>query len=136
MKRYWWIPIFLSLLLVGANSCRPFMEKSVLLWLKDESGRGFDFLVSRQYPDTTIPDDFGRIIRVQPNEKRYCEFRGGSFDYVFKQLPADTLTIFIFSSDTIATKNWQEIRSGYKILRRYDLSQADIERLDNTITYP
>ena len=36
-------------------------------------------------------------------------------------LPKDTLSIFIFSTDTLNKYSWEEVRRDYKILRRYDL---------------
>ena len=48
----------------------------------------------------------------------------------------DTLHYFIFDADTINAYSWNEIKEGYKILRRYDLSGNDIELLKESITYP
>ena len=57
------------------------------------------------------------------------------WDKVFEKLPSDTLSIFIFSGDTIAIYDWQTIRSNYNVLKRYDLSYQDMESLNWTITY-
>ncbi len=51
-------------------------------------------------------------------------------------LPNDTLSIFIFHSDTVSSYPWQTIRTEYKILKRYDLSIADLERLNYKVSYP
>ena len=43
---------------------------------------------------------------------------------------------YVFSVDTLEKYSWEEIREGYKILKRYDLSMDDLDSLDWTITYP
>jgi hypothetical protein len=42
----------------------------------------------------------------------------------------------IFSSDTLDTNDWQTIRSGYKVMKRYDVSLDDLKQNQWTITYP
>ena len=44
--------------------------------------------------------------------------------------------LFIFSSDTLTKYGFSEIRSGYRILKRYDLSRQDLERLSYLVQYP
>ena len=53
-----------------------------------------------------------------------------------ESLPKDTLSIFIFSTDTLNKYSWEEVRRDYKILRRYDLSIQDLELLDYKVYYP
>ncbi len=38
--------------------------------------------------------------------------------------------------DTLLSHSWKEIRNGYKILVRYDLSAEDLESLKGKIYYP
>lgn len=54
----------------------------------------------------------------------------------FKELPNDTLSVFIFHTDTLNNYSWEEVRDGYMILKRYDLSLEDLRDSDFTITYP
>ena len=46
------------------------------------------------------------------------------------------MSVFIFHTDTLNKYSWQEVRDGYKILRRYDLSLEDIKKMKWTIPYP
>lgn len=62
-----------------------------------------------------------------------CTALGGK---IFKQLPRDTLSIFIFHTDTLNKYPWEKIRDEYKILKRYDLSFEDIKRLGYKVPYP
>jgi hypothetical protein len=50
--------------------------------------------------------------------------------------PKDTISMFILSKDTLDKYDWAKIRSDYNILKRYDLSLADLQRMNWTITYP
>lgn len=54
----------------------------------------------------------------------------------FRTLPKDTLSIFIFHTDTLNKYTWSEVRNRYKILKRYDLSLDDLERMNFKVTYP
>jgi hypothetical protein len=55
---------------------------------------------------------------------------------VFKSLPSDTLSIFIFRAKTISYYDWQLIRNNYKILKRYDISLGDLKQKKWIIPYP
>ncbi|MDO5104977.1 hypothetical protein [Capnocytophaga sp.] len=82
------------------------------------------------YPDTIIP-----------LRKDYVTSEINSYESniewgkIFKQLPKDTLSIFIFHTDTLNKYPWKEVRNGYKILKRYDLSLQDIEKLNYKVPY-
>lgn len=54
----------------------------------------------------------------------------------FKQLPHDTLSVFIFHTDTLNKYSWEKIRDDYKVLKRYDLSQNDLRRMNFKIIFP
>ena len=87
------------------------------------------------YPDS-LPETNEYIIYdirevLRPGYESHISW--GSF---FESLPHDTLSIFIFSTDTLNKYSWEEIRDGYNILERYDLSQDDLKNMSWTITYP
>ena len=73
------------------------------------------------YPDTATPR--GRVGSLVKLETGY------PYWYSTTKEPAwvDTLSIFIFDADTINMYSWEEIRKGYKILQRYDISPEDIK---------
>jgi hypothetical protein len=90
------------------------------------------------YPDTTLPTMKPGMRFVPPEKKRvFIETgSGGNWDQVFFNLPSDTLSIYLFSADTLATYNWSEIHDKYLILKRYDLSLQDLKNSNFIITYP
>ena len=90
------------------------------------------------YPDTLLPKaDIGRYCsKIEPKHQW-----GWSPDLTDKQMreqfgEADTLIFFVFSVETLNKYTWEEIREGYKILKRYDLSIQNLDSLNWTITYP
>ncbi|NLL27401.1 MAG: hypothetical protein GX259_01250 [Bacteroidales bacterium] len=74
-------------------------------------------------------------MKVPPYERTPYDSKE-KWEKVFKKLPKDTLSIFIFDSDTLAKYSWDRIRSDYNILKRYDLSLKDLETQNWTISYP
>lgn len=90
------------------------------------------------YPDTLLPiADIGFYsIRIRPMEKHTyrTEFETKEIRPRFGE--KDSLMFFVFSVETLNKYSWEEIREGYMVLKRYDLSITDLDSLDWTITYP
>jgi len=133
--------IFTFILLV---SCVPKTELSYPIYIYNETDNqsiGYYFAVGGRYascyPDTLLPKD--NIFVYNKNIKPMEHFHYDSqmrWDKVFQLLPKDTLSIFIFSSDTLNKYDWEEMRKGYKILKRYDLSIQDLDLLGYGVYYP
>ena len=91
------------------------------------------------YPDTTIwaTQNGNGLAEVQSQEKKVIAESGARWESVFEvNVPSDTVSVFIFHSDTLSKYDWETIQKDYKILQRYDLSLEDLERLKFTLTYP
>jgi hypothetical protein len=88
-----------------------------------------------EYPDTILPVSNKYIIYQLTSGDTYSYDSGISWDRIFKGLPSDTLSIFIFHTDTLKTYNWSIIREQNKILKRYDLSLSDIKNRNFKIIY-
>ena len=128
--------IFIFLLLF---SCEwPYMDRIDPLYIKNQSNcaisiyparRGFDFV----YPDTSITLlKNHRVLKFNQS----TNFASADWKEEIEFLPKDTLSIFIFSTDTLNKYSWEEVRRDYKILKRYDLSIQDLELLDYKVYYP
>ncbi len=127
-----------SAILLGTISCeKPFFARSAKsFWVENQSSHLIMTLRSQRYPDTAIPDEQNKLGGIPKGEKAPYDYNIKNWSELFDQLPRDTLSVFIFHADTIAKYTWQEIRSGYKILKRYDLSQEDLKNMNYTIIYP
>lgn len=138
MKNY--ILLLMVFLLSCAGSCNknPFTRNGIALRIENKSDEEMRFFLSKIYPDTSILSVIPGGIRMLPaREYGWYEFRSSSFfsDYM-NSLPKDTLSIFVFSHDTLLKYGWDDLRLNYRIKRRYDLSLDDMERLKYIIPYP
>lgn len=140
----WIICLFLLILL---HSC-DFMTfvlglEPNVIWLKNNADYSIGWYVAdgalygNFYPDS-LPDTDNQVYhRIEPKEDRVIIINPCStWKRFFNWLPYDTLSVFIFHSDTLEKYTWEEVRDGYKIIKRYDLSLDDIEHMDYTIVYP
>lgn len=87
------------------------------------------------YPDTALPASAPSLYKIEPG--RQINLRS-SFEWenVIKEMPSDTLSIYVFDADTLTIYNWSQVKEGYKVLKRYDLSIDDLHQMNWTITYP
>lgn len=90
------------------------------------------------YPDTAIPAcndllEYPEDFKIKPGGTKNIGVIG-SWEGMFAA--HDTLMIFIFDESIFKTIPWDTIRKNYMILKRYDLSLKDLERLDWIVTYP
>lgn len=134
------------LLTLGFTTCECLIsDREYPLYLVNESsfplryylalGDGFATTV---YPDTTLPGENVFLEwEIEPKTRTllynsHLKWEKG-FDYF---LIADTLSIFLFHADTLDKYSWKEVRDGYMVLKRYDLSLEDLKECDYSITYP
>jgi len=83
------------------------------------------------YPDTAISRD--RIgIPVKQGATRDYEYHNGKEDIWSN----NTFCLFVFDADTFNMYDWEEIKDGYKILQRYDISYENLTTLKRKISYP
>ena len=89
---------------------------------------------SGYYPDTLLKTDLS-VVKIKP-DKYYSFDSDFKWEKIFSKLPKDTMSVFIFHTDTLNKFTWKEIKDMYLILKRYDLSYDDLVRLNNRIPYP
>ena len=82
------------------------------------------------YPDTVVPEVRVGVLFKQGAARHY------SYNYLYNEECTDVLSLFIFDADTFNIYDWNEIRSGYKVLQRYDISPEDAKMLERKISYP
>ena len=77
------------------------------------------------------------LLKQTLKEDQIALYDGSSISKAVKtNTTSDTLSVFVFHIDTLLNHSWKEIRDGYKILVRYDLSAKDLESLRGEIYYP
>jgi hypothetical protein len=133
--------ISISLITV-CSSCKYLIsDRSYVIDLVNKSGHNIGYyfatggIYGTFYPDSLpltneyIMYDISKVI--SPGEESQL-----SWERFFQELPKDTLSVFIFHTDTLNKYSWEEVRDGYMILKRYDLSLEDLKQCNFTITYP
>lgn len=118
-------------------SCEPLSHKHAEGSLKfvNNSDNTLRFYESYLYPDTVIPQIKPDLYYVGPKISEFI-YLDETVEKVFEDLPQDILSIYVFDEDTVNTYEWVQIKEGYKILIRYDLSLEDLEQMNWTIIYP
>ena len=135
MKRY----IFLVCIGFFAFKC-IMPDRKYAIDLQNNSNHPIYFYVAalgmeHAYPDTALQSSKPGMQSIQPG-KSAAWYISLPFDRFFKELPKDTLSIYVFHPDTLNAYDWLIIRDQYKILKRYDLSLQDLQDHNFIITYP
>jgi hypothetical protein len=87
------------------------------------------------FPDTSISSSKPEFINLDAHSVRDV-FDDDIKDEKFKRLKTEKLTIFVFHSDTLKKYDWTAIRSGYKILRRYEVNDSILRKSEYVLVYP
>ncbi len=114
-------------------SCEKLVDHTNFIRIHNNTIDTIQVYAGYNYPDTTLDLEKPRLVMIYPNTQN-----GGiesKTDWK-DQLQSDTLNIFILSKDTVDTYSWEDIRSEYNILKRYDLNIDDLEKQNWAITYP
>lgn len=76
------------------------------------------------------------MVCIEPSMRYYTfDFRK-PIDKMVAGLIVDTLSIYIFSRPSYKNTPWEILRSNYMVLKRYDLSIADLKKLNYKVPYP
>lgn len=89
-----------------------------------------------QYPDTTLPIDRPALFVMKPLGGKYYHDSRVPWSREFEYLAADTLSIYIFAAKIYKESSWPNIKDNYQILKRYDLSLSDLNKLNRKISFP
>ena len=90
------------------------------------------------YPDTTLPYSASRIIDIAPRDDKvvYSSPTGGSILEVYESYNTDTISFFVFSTESLSTLGWDSARTSYLILQRYDIGFHDLFLVPQGPTFP
>lgn len=137
--RFLWLTV--TALLLSGGQCK---KDQVHLVLANNSDRFLYCYINNSwpgvgptYPDTTL---WGQTTHgytlIEPRSRQIFETLLGTKGEVTFGHIGDTISFAIFDADTIAAYPWDVINREYKIVRRYDLSIHDLQKLDYTLYYP
>ncbi|MDD3161853.1 MAG: hypothetical protein PHX49_08010 [Bacteroidales bacterium] len=136
------ILLMIIFLLVNSSGCEELaMDRYYVIDLENQAeySIGYYFATGGKfgtfYPDS-LPETNDEITYdiSEVNKPGYMGHL--KWSKLFRELPHDTLSVFIFHTDTLKNNSWEEVRDHYKILKRYDLSLQDLEKMHFKIVYP
>ncbi len=124
--------LYLTLLVLCNVGCDKLADHVYSIKVQNNTTDTIQFYASYTYPDTAITNEKPRLKMAYPSKYSYWDSKEKWEDI----LPSDTISMYILSKDTVDKYTWDLIRSGNRILKRYDLSIKDLEKQDWTIFYP
>jgi len=123
--------LYIFSIILLSFGCEKPVDKVYSIRIENKSNDTIQFYASYVYPDTSIVSKKPRLDMAYPNDYSHIDSKKKWEDV----LPNNIISIFILSKDTVDTYNWENIRSDYNILRRYDLSIEQLESMNWTVTY-
>lgn len=116
--------------------------ESNIMWITNNSDISIGYYVAdgslygNCYPDSLPQTDSLVVRKMEPGTRKVLLYNPCStWNKFFKWLPHDTLSVYIFDSDSLECYPWNEIRDKYIVLKQYDLSLDDLKMVDFDIVY-
>jgi len=116
------------------SSCEKMGKYAIII--SNKSNHSISVYGQYILPDTSIIQIKPRIEIVGCSGEAGDIFDSDINDEKFERLKSEKLTIFIFNTDTLNKYDWETIRKGYKILKRYELNHDDLAKTNYVVTYP
>ncbi len=89
------------------------------------------------YPDTTLPHQYpNNIVNINPFKNKPIAESGCTFEELYRSLEIDTVSFFVFSTDTLTKLGWDSVRRTYNIIQRYDIGRKDIKSILGKMAFP
>lgn len=107
--------------------------------IKNSSSHKIQYFIARPgaefvYPDTLLPTLRINSVVINSGETFYGD-SGDDWQKTYNNLPENKMSVFILHPDTLNSYTWEEIRQGYKILKRYDLTLEELKTKNFVLTY-
>ena len=137
MKKMTIILSFLTCVLLS-STCEKDKDKHDLIMFTNNSSELIYVRGSWEYPDTAInfsnPALAGDFYKVAANTSDDPLRLQDTYEGRFEQF--EKVMVFVFDAQVLETTPWDTVKANYLVLKRYDLSLDDLNRMNWTITYP
>lgn len=143
MRKYNILNFFLLILIISSSKCKV-TEQRYPLYIVNNTNQNLYVFFNEDahyksiYPDTQITNFKDRLgLPIKSFRKELIVDGSATWQSVYEvNVPNDTLSFFIFNTDTLFKYPWDTIRSKYMILQRYDLSLKDLQNRNFELEYP
>jgi len=124
---------------MAISSCDMLKNKDPKLRVKNVSDKAIYVSWTTDYPDTSLnhmvnPTYNPKIEKVEAYSVQKEYYQAPS-EGLFSD-NVDTLSVFIFDAKVLESTPWDTVKVNYLVLKRYDLSLADLIGLNWMVTYP
>ena len=120
--------------------CPNYSDDSTIILINNSSDTLLYYDIYKKTGDTLL--EKSSIYPTEETKKRWMLLPNsqllfpGRFKNLFEEMPDYQYVMFLFEKQTVDSVSWDIIKSNYLVLRRYDLSLADLEEMNWIITYP
>jgi hypothetical protein len=122
--RYKICMLLISISFLG--SCKTIRSDGAI-YIHNNSGKSIYWSMSGLYPDTTIAP-ISYSVNIDSGQTK------GPYSYLLSS--SGVIELFLFDNSVLGANPWDSVVSKYLILKRYDLTQDSIVKLNSIITYP
>lgn len=116
-------------------SCEKFADNAYGIRVRNESRQTISIYAEYILPDTLLSTQKPLLKDVLPENSTHI-YDDEVGDEELNRFKTDKITIFILSKDTVDKYSWEEIRSEYKILQRYEINNQDLVDMGGSVEYP
>ena len=88
------------------------------------------------YPDTSLPIQLPSVIDISSHDYRVIIDTRDELSEIYTEFQTDTMSFFFLSTEQLSSRNWDYIRTSYKILQRYDISRDDFLSIKQYPVFP
>ncbi len=99
----------------------------------------YDYSHCILFPDTSLPSQKPlQMVKIAPNDYVVTnEVSCLNVAELYGTFHTDTISFFVFSTDTLEKYGWDSVQKAYNILQRYDIGVDDYKLLEpNYPTFP
>ena len=127
--------ITLITLLVSLSVSGCHKEEHRYIYVKNKSDKPMYYGLSYSFPDTSL-QKIGNVPGDSGN-KSHKILSGEQKTMMAAALTVNsTIQLFIFDADVIEKNPWDSIVAHRMVLKRYQFTESDMEKMNWTITYP
>ena len=89
------------------------------------------------YPDTSLPirKPLLNMEEIRPHGFRVYGFLSEDYPSIYEIYNTDTISFFVFSTDSLDLLGWNSVRNSYNVLQRYDISVNEYVSLYNNLKW-
>lgn len=131
--------LFMGIMFISATCTKNSETCHTEVTILNNSDSDIYFGLSLRYPDTLIlypnPASAGDYYKVEKHSRKK-DIDDECIENIFEENSSGTLMYYIYDAQTLETVPWDSVVKKYMILKRYELSLDDLQRMNWTITYP